>query len=128
MVENCIGDDGSMLDVPRGVFKVQHNPLGNDNAALYVAGHPLRPKKIEVEFSRLLKSCAQHDVNPEKIGVLLTGKILETAKPMPKDKKTVGENIMCICVPRHISTKMIRYESTCHGWSSMEISITVMDR
>lgn len=82
MVENFIGDDGSMLDVPRDVFKVQHNPLGNDDAALYVAGHLLRPKKIEVEFSRLLKSCAQHDVNPEKIGVLLTGKILETAKPM----------------------------------------------
>ncbi|SRR6266487_4821457 len=124
MVENCIGDDGSMLDVPRDVFKVQHNPLGNDDAALYVAGHPLRPKKIGVEFSRLLKSCAQHDVNPEKIGVLITGKILETAKPMPKDKKTVGENIMCICVPQTYIDKdddVMRVPVT--GGIRMEISI-----
>ena len=34
MVENCIGDNGSMLDVPRDVFKVQHNPLGNDDDAI----------------------------------------------------------------------------------------------
>lgn len=100
MIENCIDDGGSILDVPRDEFRVQHDPLGNSDAALYVAGQPLRPRRIEVEFSRLLKSSAQHNVNPEKIGVLLTGKILDTAKAMHKDRKTVGENIMCICVPQ----------------------------
>ena len=100
MIENCIDDDGSILDVPRNEFRVQHNPLGNSTATLYVAGQQLQPERIEVELSRLLKSYAQHNVNPEKIGVLLTGKILDTAKAMPKDRKTVGENIMCICVPQ----------------------------
>jgi hypothetical protein len=100
MIENFIDDDGSILDVPRDEFRVQHNPLENSAAALYIAGQQIRPRKIEVEFSRLLRSYAQHNVNPEKIGALLTGKILDTAKAMPKDRKTVGENIMCICVPQ----------------------------
>lgn len=99
MIENCIDDDGSILDVPRNEFRIQHDPLGNSDATLYVAGQPLKPE-IEVEFSRLLRSCAEHNVNPEKIGVLLTSKILDTAKAMHKDRKTVGENIMCICVPQ----------------------------
>lgn len=100
MIENFIDDDGSILDVPRDEFRDQYDLLGNRDIALYIAGQQLRPKKIEVEFSRLLRSYAQHKVNPEKIGALLTGKILDTAKPMPKDRKTVGENIMCICVPQ----------------------------
>ena len=78
MIENFIGDDGSILDVPRDEFRIQRDPLGSSDAALYVAGQPLRPRRIEVEFSRLLKSSAQHNVNPEKIGVLLTGNILDT--------------------------------------------------
>jgi hypothetical protein len=99
MIENFIDDDGSILDVPRDEFRVQYNRLGNRGAALYVAGQQLQPS-IEVEFSKLLRSYAQHKVNPERIGVLLTEKIQDTAKAMPKHRKTVGENIMCICVPQ----------------------------
>src|SRR6266700_7037925 len=99
MIENFIDDDGSILDVPRDEFRVQYDRLGNRGAALYVAGQQLQPS-IEVEFSKLLRSYAQHKVNPERIGVLLTEKIQDTAKAMPKDRKTVGENIMCICVPQ----------------------------
>jgi hypothetical protein len=99
MIENCIGDDGSILDVPRDDFRVQRDPLNNSIAALYVAGQQLE-ENIEKEFSRLLKLSAQHNVNPEQIGVLLTRKLQDTAKAMPKDRKTVGENIMCICVPK----------------------------
>ena len=98
-IENCINDDGSILDVPRDDFRVRHHRLYNDVAALYVAGQQLE-ENIEKEFSRLLKLSAQHDVNPEQIGVLLTRKLQDTAKAMPKDRKTVGENIMCICVPK----------------------------
>ena len=41
MIENCIDDDGSILDVPRDDFRVQHNPLHTSVAALYVAGQQL---------------------------------------------------------------------------------------
>lgn len=99
IIENCIDDDGSILDVPRDEFKVQQNPLNNDVAVLYVAGQQLK-ESIEKEFSRLLKLSAQHNINPEQIGVLLTRKLQDTAKAMPKSRKTVGENIMCICVPK----------------------------
>jgi hypothetical protein len=99
MIENCLDDDGSMLDVPRDEFIVQPNPLNNSVAALYIAGQQLE-SNIEKEFSRHLKLLAQHNVNPEQIGVLLTRKLQDTAKAMPKERKTVGENIMCICVPQ----------------------------
>ena len=99
MIENCIDDDGSILDVPRDDFRVQHNPLHTSVAALYVAGQQLE-ENMEKEFSRLLKLSAQHGVIPEQIGVLLSRKLQDTAKAMPKDRKTVGENMLCICVPK----------------------------
>ena len=99
MIENFIEDDGTLLDQPRDEFRVQCTPLKNCDAALYIAGQQLHPQR-RIEFARFLRRFIQHNAKPEKIGVLLTSKIQETAKAMPDDKKTVGENIMCIFVPQ----------------------------
>ena len=106
MIENCIEDDGTLLDQPRDEFRVQHNPLKNCDAALYIAGQQLHPeRRRRIEFARFLRRLVQHNAKPEKIGVLLTSKIQETAKAMLDDKRTVGENIMCVFVPQAYSDK-----------------------
>jgi hypothetical protein len=99
MIENCIEADGALLDQPRDEFRVQRTPLKNCDAALYIAGQQLLPHR-RIEFARFLRRFVQHNAKPEKVGVLLTSKIQETAKAMPDDTKTVGENIMCIFVPQ----------------------------
>jgi hypothetical protein len=86
MIENCIDNDGSILDVPRDDFRVQHNPLHTSVAALYVAGQQLE-ENMEKEFSRLLKLSVQHGVHPEQIGVLLSRKLQDTAKQCPCTEK-----------------------------------------
>ena len=104
MIENCLEDDGTFLDQPRDEFSVHWDPLKNGEAALYVAGYQPAKKK-QIEFARLLRRFVQHNAKPEKIGVLLTSKIQEIAKAMPVDKRTVGENIMCIFVPQGYSDR-----------------------
>jgi hypothetical protein len=104
MIENCLEDDGTLLDQPHDEFRVHYDPLKNCDAALYIAGQRFDKKK-EFEFARLLRRFVQHNAKPEKIGVLLTSKIQETAKAMPNDKRSVGENIMCIFVPQAYSDR-----------------------
>ena len=94
MVENFINDDGSILDAPRDDFRVCRHRLNSDKVALYVAGTPLAKEK-----TKFLRRFAEHNANPEQIGVEVTRKILETANSMPADRRTVGKNIMCNCVP-----------------------------
>jgi hypothetical protein len=99
MIENCLGNNGTLLDQPRDDFKDHYDPLKNCDAALYIAGQRFDEKK-EFEFTRLLRRFVQHNAKPEKIGMLLTSKIQEIAKVMPNGKRSVGENIMCIFVPQ----------------------------
>jgi hypothetical protein len=110
MVENCIDDDGNLMDQPRDEFRDHWNPLKKGEVELHVAGTPLaREKRLAekklVEFTRFLRRFVQHNATPENIGVVLTRKILETANLMPNDQRTVGKNIMCICVPLGYSDK-----------------------
>lgn len=97
MIENFIEEDGTLLDQPRDEFKIQRAWLKNCDAALYIAGHQ---RQRRIEFARFLRRFVEHNAKPEKIGVLLTRTIRETAKAMPDDEKTVGGNIMCIFVPQ----------------------------
>jgi hypothetical protein len=104
MVENFINDDGSMMDQPRNEFKDHWDELKKGDVALYVAGTPLAEKK-RIEITRFLKRFVQHGASPENIGEVLTHTIQETAEAMPDDERTVGKNIMCICVPQAYSDK-----------------------
>jgi hypothetical protein len=104
MVENFIDDDGSMMDQPRDEFKDHWDELKKGDVALYVAGTPLAEKK-RIEITRFLKRLVQHGASPENIGVVLTRTIQEVAEAMPEDERTVGKNLMCICVPQAYSDK-----------------------
>lgn len=104
MIENCIDDDGNFMDQPRDEFTEHWDELKNSEVALYVAGTPLAEKK-RIEITRFLKRFVQHGANPENIGVVLTRIIQETAETMQDDARTVGKNIMCICVPQTYSDK-----------------------
>lgn len=104
MVENCIDDNGSMMDQPRNEFKDHWDELKKGDVALYIAGTPLTEKK-RIEITRFLKRFVQHGASPENIGEVLTRIIQERAETMSDDARTVGKNIMCICVPQAYSDK-----------------------
>ncbi len=104
MIENCIDGDGNFMDQPRDEFIDHWNPLENDEVALYVAGTPLAKEKHS-EFTRFLRRFVQHNASPENIGVVLTRTVQEMAESMPDDERTVGKNLMCICVPLAYSDK-----------------------
>jgi hypothetical protein len=99
MIENFIEEDGMLLDQPRDEFRIRRNWLENCDAALYIAGHQLQQQR-GIEFARFLRRLVEHHAKSEKIGILLTRTIRETAKAMPEEEKTVGGNIMCIFVPQ----------------------------
>jgi len=101
LIENCIGDDGSLLLQPRDDFRDHYYPLKRRDAALFVAGQQLNPER-EIEFTRFLRQCVQHNVRPETIGVHLTREILAVAA----GHENVGDNIMCIFVPRAYGDNM----------------------
>ena len=110
MIENCIDDDGNMMKQPRDEFKDHWNPLEKGEVALYVAGTPLdkykQPaEKKRFEYTKFLRRFLQHHASPENIGVVLTRAIQEVAGAMPEDERTVGKNLMCICVPLGYSDK-----------------------
>lgn len=101
VIENCIGEDGTLLSQPRDEFRVHYDPLKRRDAALFVAGQQLHLGR-EIEFIRFLRGCVQHKVKPETIGVHLTREILAVA-----DKNDyVGKNIMITFVPRAYGDNM----------------------
>ncbi len=102
VIENFIEDDGALLDQPRDEFRVHCDPLKNRDAALFVAGQQLHPKR-KIEFTRFLRRCVRHKTRPETIGVHLTREIQAMAG---RRNESVGNDIMCTFVPRAYGDNM----------------------
>ncbi len=105
VISNVRGEDGTWLEQPRNVFRVDCHLLSeNRDFELFVEGQQL-PKDRQTQFIDILKRWFKRKVGPETMGRLLTREIQATA-----DKNTrVGKNIMCTFVPREY-VDSVRYQ------------------
>src|SRR6266704_3318238 len=105
VISNFRGEDGTWLEQPRNVFRVDFHLLPeNRDFELFVDGQQL-PTDKQAQFTEILKRWFKRKVGPETMGRLLTREIQATA-----DKNTrVGKNIMCTFVPREY-VDSVRYQ------------------
>ncbi len=96
VISNFRGEDGTWLEQPRNVFRVDFHLLPeNRDFELFVEGQQL-PKDRQTQFTDILKRWFKRKVGPETMGRLLTREIQAVAETNEK----VGKNIMCMFVPR----------------------------